>query len=162
MGAPKKHPFFGNQYTDGGYEPGSFTYDQIVEDVVHPTIKKPEGRGYKPSKLKLSNEDINMFTDYQKSFSLKNLSGKEKIILGGAIVAISSIGGVITYRILKKKKSAKENTIKLENVGVCIECGKPLVDSEFYMESDDNEIAYIACKNCGTKNYAHYNEQGES
>lgn len=26
MGVPEGHPFFGNQYTDGGYQPGIFSY----------------------------------------------------------------------------------------------------------------------------------------
>ena len=32
MGVPNGHPFFGNQYTTGGYIPGSFTYiPEVVE-----------------------------------------------------------------------------------------------------------------------------------
>lgn len=35
MGAPAGHPFFGNQYTTGGYVPGSFKY---VAEVSQPLI----------------------------------------------------------------------------------------------------------------------------
>lgn len=36
MGAPEGHPFFGNQYTNGGYQQGSYSYD--VEPVVEKKI----------------------------------------------------------------------------------------------------------------------------
>lgn len=162
MGAPSGHPFFGNQYTDGGYQTGTYTYvGEAVENfasIVKDVLKEDANNQYKASTTKVSSESMSKLSDIQESLSTSSLSGRDKIIIGGILVAVASIGGVITYKILKKKKSVKKDTIELENVGVCIDCGEPLIGSELHLE---NNGAYITCNNCGTKNYAHYDEKEE-
>lgn len=160
MGAPKNHPFLGNQYTDGGYISGSYTYDfepafEEGLNTIKNIVKKSEDNEIKPSKFKLSNEDINKLADLKKSISLKNLSSKDKFIIGGIVVAASSIAGTIIYKFIKKKNDQKR--ITLENVGICMSCGHSLIDSEFHY-SGNEETAYIQCNKCGTKNFAHFNE----
>lgn len=162
MGAPSGHPFFGNQYTDGGYQAGTYTYvGEAVENVasiVKDILKENAKNEHKVSTPKISDESVSKLFNIQKSLSTSSSSGRDKIIIGGILVAVASIGGIITYRILKKKKSVKQDTIELENVGVCIDCGEPLIGSELHLENDG---AYISCNNCDTKNYAHYNEKEE-
>lgn len=162
MGAPSGHPFFGNQYTDGGYQTGTFTYGgEAVENVastVKDVLKENADNEYKASTPKVSGESVSKLSNIQEALSTSSLSGRDKFIIGGILVAVASIGGVITYKILKKKKSVKKDTIELDNVGVCIDCGWPLIGSELHLE---NNGAYITCNNCGTKNYAHYDENEE-
>ena len=162
MGAPSGHPFFGNQYTDGGYQAGTYTYvGEAVENVasiVKDILKENAKNEHKVSTPKISDESVSKLFNIQKSLSTSSSSGRDKIIIGGILVAVASIGGIITYRILKKKKSVKQDTIELENVGVCIDCGEPLIGSELHLENDG---AYISCNNCDTKNCAHYNEKEE-
>ncbi len=162
MGAPSGHPFFGNQFTDGGYQPGTYTYaGEAVENVVSilkDGLKEYVSIDHKVSSPKISVEIMDKSSDVQKSLSTSSLSWKDKAIIGGGFVVLLSIGVIIIHKIRKKKKSVKKDTIELENVGVCIYCGDPLIGSELHLENDGT---YISCNNCGTKNYAHYEEKEE-
>lgn len=160
MGVPSGHPFFGNQYTDGGYQTGTYTYvgEEVenVASIVKNVLKENAKNEYKASTPKVSGESVSRISNIQESLSTSSLSGRDKIIIGGILVAVASLGGVITYKILKKKKTVKKDTIELDNVGICIDCGEPLIGSELHLE---NNVAYMTCNNCGTKNYAHYDEK---
>ncbi|MGF0139859.1 hypothetical protein ACQRC3_00750 [Streptococcus alactolyticus] len=154
MGVPEGHPFFGNQYTDGGYQPGSFSYtfEPLMEkaiDSVQPIAKKVVE---KPVKL---HRDSLTHTKNKALKLDKNDKGKGAIIIAGITVVVTGVS-FIAYKLSHRKKT---QNIKIENVGVCSHCGKPLLNSRFYREDENNGIdAYIQCKFCGEKNYAHYNE----
>ena len=46
MGAPAGHPFFGNQYTDGNYKLGSFSYEVIDKGIdALKTVISETGKG---------------------------------------------------------------------------------------------------------------------
>lgn len=158
MGAPSGHPFFGNQYTNGGYQSGTYTYvgsgSECVMSTVNSVLKENANNKYSISAQKNSDKGAKELSHIQKSFAINDLSGRDKaIIIGGILVTVVSIGSVITYKKLKKMK--KKETVELENIGVCTDCGKPLIDSELHLE---NDRAFISCNNCGIKNYAHYDE----
>lgn len=163
MGVPNGHPFFGNQYTNGGYQTGTYTYiESAVENAVSIAkniVKESSSNENKVSTSKIYDESLSKLSNISKTLAKSDLSSKEKVIIGGIFVAVASIGGVITYNIFKKRKAAKKNTIELENIGVCTDCGEPLIGSEFHLEGEDSDSAFIKCNNCGTKNYAHYDEK---
>ena len=159
MGAPEGHPFFGNQYTNGGYQQGSYSYD--VEPVVEKTIDvvKSIHKTLSETSAKSSYNGSNNMTRSASS-SAKGISGKEAIIIGSVVLALTTVGGVIAY---KWKNRKKKETVKIDNVGVCSNCGKPLLGATFHPKDDENGIeSYIQCKYCGNKNYAHYNDEQES
>jgi hypothetical protein len=39
LGPPTGHPFFGNQYTHGGYVNGSFEYKNVIDSVAGTAVK---------------------------------------------------------------------------------------------------------------------------
>lgn len=159
MGAPEGHPFFGNQYTNGGYEPGNFSYD--VEPVVEKTVDvvKTIHKTLTDKSIKTSYKEANHIT-HPSSSPVKSSGGKETIIIGGIVVALTTVGGFIAY---KWKHRKKKETVKIENVGICSHCGKPLSGSSFHPKDEKRGIeSYIQCKNCGAKNYAHYNVERKS
>lgn len=153
MGVHATHPFFGNQYTNGGYIPGSFKFPEIVETVVESS-----------SKLTSNNTNVcsTKLTKGKKTIPLKP-SAKviSKNTLIAAVVGVGlAIGGYFTYRHFSKKKNAQRGalrSIELQNVGICKHCGEPLIGSTYFPENKDcAQDAYILCKKCGEKNYAWY------
>jgi len=162
MGAPAGHPFFGNQYTDGGYLLGSFTYEVMEKGVdVVKSVVSEMGKG-------ATKEVVNLATNQQPSKNLglsaidkaggKGVSKNQLIVAG--ILTVITIGGFLIYRYVNKKsKAKKEATQSIElNVGICVKCGEPLVESEYVpgSEANDYKDACIICKNCGVKNFARY------
>jgi len=157
MGAPAGHPFFGNQYTNGGYELGSFTYEvkdkgfNIPKNVLNET-----GKG-----------TVNVATRQKATCPVSKVlvakgSNKNTLIIGGIILVTTAVGGFITYKMFRRKAKSKKETlqyIELQNVGVCSHCGEPLTGSTYVPESEENiHDSHIICKKCGEKNYARYIE----
>lgn len=162
MGVPVGHPFFGNQYTDGGYIAGTFKYaPEIAKKVVD----------YSST---LISEDIDKATTKiatrQKA---KNLILKEpntKVISKNALIAagiglVATVGGYFAYKHISKKTKAKKNalqSIDLSHVGTCIHCGEPLNGSIYVPENETNsQKAYIICKNCAGQNFAWYPDEND-
>ena len=150
MGAPAGHPFFGNQFTDGGYILGSFKYDPVVKEkgaeilntVVSKTSQRSASEAIAPTE-KISSKWLNQ----------KNL------IRAGALIVVT-VGGIFIYKHISKKKAKKENIQSISlNVGICEKCNKPLIGSEYVPANDDNDNAHIVCNNCGEKNYAKYSNE---
>jgi len=143
-GVPKGHPFFGNQYTDGGYIKKSFSYiPEIIEkgnDVIKSVVKKT-GESVSPIAANKSADSVTPKTIFPKG------SNKNALIIGGIVLVATTVGGFIAYKLLKKKaKTKQENlqSVELQNVGVCIKCGEPLIGSTYIPESEENSCdAYI-------------------
>jgi len=135
------HPFFGNQYTDGGYIAGTFKYsDKLAREV-----------GERIMALSVSDGASKSISSSIAVDSIEKVDVKNKWIIGGFIVVGVAVGAYFAYRYIKKK-----NTVIIPNVGVCEKCGEPLTESELI--ADENNL-FIACKNCGEKNYAHYYDE---
>jgi len=161
MGAPEGHPFFGNQYTDGGYVPGSFTYatadilESIFDSLRETASEKAISTAVKPKAV-----DLSPFDDVNAEHS-NNLA----LIITGILAGLAAIGGIIWWRHRRKAKIEKEalQSIELRNVGICIKCGNPLSESVYVPENKaDNLDAYIVCKSCGEKNFARYPDSDDS
>ena len=156
MGAPDGHPFFGNQYTDGGYERGSFTYAtaDILDSVLDSIREAANEKSMKPEAIDLSPfEDV----DVENSNNLA-------LIIAGILAALAAIGGFFWWRRRRKIKIEKRTlpSIELSNVGICIKCSKPLSESIYVPENKANNTdAYIVCKSCGEKNFARYSDEND-
>ncbi|MDL2219571.1 hypothetical protein LJC04_04485 [Ruminococcaceae bacterium OttesenSCG-928-O06] len=145
------HPFFGNQYTDGGYIIGSFKFPEGLTRMG----------GERLAKIAVPNT---MSMDTIKMPSVRNTTSLNNIKKNGAsnkwiipaiiIAAITAAGGYFAYRYFRRK-----GIIKIPNVGVCEHCGKPLTGARLI--PDDNN-PYIICRKCGAKNFAHYHDENSS
>jgi len=90
-----------------------------------------------------------------------NWLNKNNLIIGGVITVVT-VGGILIYRHFSKKSNAKKENIQSIslNVGLCVKCNKPLVDSGYVPANNvNNEDAHIVCKSCGEKNFAKYNAE---
>lgn len=166
MGAPMGHPFFGNQYTDGGYLLGSFTYEVLEKsaDAVK-TVVGEMGKGATKVAMNLATKQ-----EPSKNFVLSavdKISGKglnkNHLIVAGSLTVVA-IGGFLIYKFNKKSKAKKEGIQSIElNVGTCKKCDKPLIESTYIPGSEaNNKESYIICKNCGEKNFANYSNCDDS
>ena len=142
------HPFFGNQYTDGGYSIGSFKFPtgltretgkQIIENVVLDKVP------IKSSTIPSVREKSLLKT------RVKTGSDDQWVIPTLIVASIVTVGGYLAYRYFKKK-----SIVDIPNVGVCENCGEPLTGAKFVPNDDE---PYIICKKCCEKNYAHYLEK---
>lgn len=166
MGAPTGHPFFGNQYTNGGYEPGSFTYVYEATKSITDSIPKVASSVVsKDSILREAsdNKNTNIIT-FQDVKRLASHGVNKKTIIIGSAVVVATVGGALIYKSVRKRRQAKkeaELTIILDNVGICTSCGEPLKGSLFDPgdKISDHSDACIVCKHCGEKNYAWYQEE---
>ena len=164
MGAPRGHPFFGNQHTDGGYIRGSFTYaGKLVERGVDVVKSVASGVGTSTSSkvatVATSEQTAkNFVTSLVDKISSNGLNKKHLIATG--IITVAVTGGILSYRHFNKKRKNKNETIESFDfsVGVCVKCGEPLVESTFVPRSEGNKNndAYIICKTCSEKNFAWY------
>lgn len=163
MGTPVGHPFFGNQYTNGGYITGTFKYiPEIVEKVVDISSTLDSGNiGKSTTKIVTKQKPKNLI--------LKNLNTNginKNALIAVSIGLVATIGGYFTYKHISEKNKAKKNdlqSIELSNVGTCIHCGESLNGSTYISESDANkQNSYIICKKCGEQNFAWYPKENDS
>ena len=173
MGAPPGHPFYGNQYTDGGYVPGSFTY-MLAEKSIELVEKSVEAvktvvsevTSHSPSKT------IAVATDKQVPSNIILLTvdkigskgiNKSHLIVAGVGFLIVAVGGGILY--FNKKSKEKKEAMKSADfsVGICTKCAEPLIESTYVpgIAANNNNDSYIVCKNCGEKNFAWYPDENE-
>jgi len=135
------HPFFGNQYTDGGYIIGSFKFPEGLKREVGEQLAKiavPSNIGKTPSVRNSATLQSAVKTGTKSKWIIPTL----------IIAAIAAAGGYFAYRHFKKK-----GIVKIPNVGICEFCGEPLTGAEL-IPNDNNP--YIVCKKCGEKNFAKY------
>lgn len=168
MGAPVGHPFFGNQYTDGGYLPGSFKVaKEVLNEVVDNTISNSVTLTAKSSDKSI----LNAVTKQKpKNIVIEKIGAKglnKNVYIAVGVGLVVTIGGYFAYSYLRKKNNlnkVEQQSIELNNVGVCIHCGEPLIESTYYSENEGNGTeAYIVCKTCGGQNFAWYtNEPNKS
>ena len=139
------HPFFGNQYTNGGYQLGSFKFPEGLTREVGEQIAKIAVSDTAPS-------NIGPIPSIRSSAPLDPVDktgGKSDWIIPTLIIAaIAAAGSYFAYRRFKKK-----GIVKIPNVGICEFCGEPLTGAKLF-PNDNNP--YIACKKCGEKNFAKY------
>ena len=150
MGAPSGHPFFGNQFTDGGYITGSFKYtptEKIGAEILNTVVSET-------SRHSVSKAVVPVDKTSSKWFNKNN-------IIIASVVTVVTIGSVLIYKHISKKKAMKESIRSISlDVGICVKCSEPLIESDYVPENkDENEAAHIVCKNCGEKNYAQYNAE---
>jgi hypothetical protein len=164
MGAPVGHPFFGNQYTDGGYLPGSF---KVVKEVLNEVVDKAISNSVTLT-AKNSDKSILKTVSRQrpKNLVIKKIDAKglnKNVYIAVGVGFVLTIGGYFAYNYLRKKnnlKKVEQQSIELNNVGVCIHCGEPLNESTYYSENEANGTeAYIVCKICGGQNFAWYADE---
>ena len=142
------HPFFGNQYTDGGYIVGSFKFPKgLTREVGERLVKSTV-----PDALPTSAKSIPSILNSAPVESAVKTGAKNKWIIPVLIIAaIAAAGGYFAYRYFKKK-----GIIKIPNVGICEHCGEPLTGATLVPDGDN---PYIVCKKCCEKNYAHYHDE---
>jgi Zn finger protein HypA/HybF involved in hydrogenase expression len=163
MGVPVGHPFFGNQYTDGGYIADTFKYvPEIAEKVVdYSSTLISENIDKATTKIVTRQKPKNLIL---KEFNAKGINKNALIVVG--IGLVTTVGGYFAYKHISKKTKAKKDalqSIELSHVGTCILCGEPLNGSTYVPENEANsQKAYIVCQNCGEQNSAWYPVENDS
>lgn len=145
------HPFFGNQYTNGGYVIGSFKFPEGLTREVGERIVKIAVPNIA---LSSSNSIPSVRTVAPLTDAVKTGAKSKWMIPALIVAAIAATGGYLAYRYFKKK-----GLIKIPNIGVCKRCGEPLTGAKFLPDSDN---PYIVCKKCGENNYAKYSSDESS
>jgi preprotein translocase subunit SecG len=162
MGVPKGHPFFGNQFTDGGYVKGSYKYamERIV-DATTPVASKVISTQSATSITRQANLK-NVTPSSVMKVNKTGLNKSHLIVV--IILAVVTLGLYLICRYANKKntkKSESSHSIEL-NVGICTNCENSLIESDYIHENaNSNETSYIVCKNCGEKNYAWYPNESD-
>lgn len=163
MGIPVGHPFFGNEYTDGGYIAGTFKYvPEIAEIVVdYSSTLVSENIDKATTKIVTRQKPKNLIL---KELNTKGINKNALIAVG--IGLFVTVGGYFTYKHISKKSKAKKDvlqSVELSHVGTCIHCGESLNGWTYVRESEANsQKAYIICKNCSVQNFAWYPDENDS
>ena len=147
------HPFFGNQYTNGGYLIGSFKFPEGLTREIGEQLAKMA----KPNNVPLNMGKIPSVSNSVPLESVVKSGSKGKWIIPAlVIVTIAATGSYFAYKYFKKK-----GIVKIPNVGICEFCENPLTGSKFI---PDENNPYIVCKKCDEKNFAKhsYNENPEN
>ena len=168
MGVPDGHPFFGNQYTNGGYLPGSYSYIDEVPSLAKIIAGSERAVEYSPnvSSLNIANNNITKMPINNSKTSIQNLLpnsalGKAGLIITG--ITIAALAGVKIYKFFKNrriKKIASDNGLCY--FGTCTKCGSPLIESSYVVLDDDKSMAYVLCNKCDEKNFAYYPDEKDS
>lgn len=149
LGAPAGHPFFGNQYTDGGYVDGSYVYDAVAGATVKAASKVGEAMPRVVSALR------------PKTSTPAGLSSTSivSLIAAGTVVLI---GGVATFVYLRSRSAnAGDEPVEADNIagfGLCESCGEELATSGPAVVEKDDDGEYIVCDRCSHKNRARTSE----
>jgi len=168
LGAPSGHPFYGNQYTDGGYVIGSFTYE-VAEKSIELVEKSVEAVKTVVSEVtsRLPNKAMAVATDKQvpsniilstvNKISKKGLNKNHFIAAGVGFLIVAVSGGILYYNKKSKRKKDDMNSADF-SVGICSKCAEPLIGSTYVPghDANNNKDSCIVCKNCGAKNFAWY------
>lgn len=156
MGAPSGHPFFGNQYTDGGYVRGSFSYDDAVVNTLSSGDKAAT-----PISKPLASRQAVKSAEVASGLGLQPFSIPSLIAVG----AVALIGGVATFAYLRTKSGASSVPFigdkKIADFGLCESCGKPLAKSGPAELRRDEAGEFVVCENCSHPNRARYGEEND-
>lgn len=153
MGAPTGHPFFGNQYTHGGYVNGSFAYENIIGNVAETAVKAATQVGKSmPSAM----SGLRLKPPMPASLSSTSIVS---LIAAGTVVLI---GGVATFVYLRSRfTNAGELPLEGGNFagfGLCESCGEELAISGPAVVEQDDDGDYVVCDSCSHKNRARTSE----
>lgn len=155
MGAPAGHPFFGNQYTDGGYVRGSFSY-AALGNIAESTRRAAASLGKSPAGTRASVPAASVKGLRMPQFSIPSLI---------AVSAVALIGGVATFAYLRFNSVAtSEPTIEdgeVASFGLCESCGEPLASSGPAELKQDEIGDFVTCKSCSHQNRARYVEEDD-
>lgn len=155
MGAPAGHPFFGNQYTDGGYVPGSFSYAG-AQNIADETRRAAASLSKSSAGTRASVPPASVKGLRMPQFSVPSLI---------AVGAIALIGGVATFAHPRfKSVAASEPTIEdgeVAGFGLCESCGEPLVTSGPADLKQDEIGDFVTCGSCSYQNRGRYVEEGD-
>lgn len=141
MGAPAGHPFFGNQYTSGGYEPGSFSYKNVIPRVAASPITEPLGQA--PIKVPVQ----------------QLLSAGKRVLPGWippytAVAAAALIGGAAALTYLRSRSAtAPEHSSEpgaATGAARCESCGRDMMGSCHTRAGDRAHRDLGLCENCST------------
>ncbi|PKO07204.1 MAG: hypothetical protein CVU41_02675 [Chloroflexi bacterium HGW-Chloroflexi-3] len=163
MGVPVGHPFFGNQYTDGGYILGTFKYDSGIAGTVFDNSSKL----FSNKIDKTLSEILTRQKPKNQILKVPNTKGFDlNILIAGGIELGVFAGGYLFCRHISEKTKAKKDVqqfIELCQVGTCTHCGEPLSGSRYIPESEaDSQGAYMICNECGEKNFAWFPDENDS
>ncbi len=159
MGAPAGHPFFGNQYTDGGYAIGSFSYKNVIENVAEVAAKAV------PKILPNNSASDSLSGALLKASPSPRLSSGSiaGLVAAGAVFLA---GGVATFVYLSSRtKSTGDQQPAgddLAGFGLCESCGEELAVARPAEVEQDEDGYFIICEACSHKNRAHYSSGDES
>lgn len=105
MGSPVGHPFFGNQYTDGGYIAGTFKYvPQIGEKVVdYCSVLVPGNIDKATTKIITRQKSNNLIP---KELNTKGINKNALIV--ACISLVATVGGYFAYKHINKKIKLKK------------------------------------------------------
>lgn len=148
MGAPAGHPFFGNQYTDGGYVPGSFSYPG-ARNISEATRRAAASLSKSAAGSCASVPAASVNGQRMPQFSVPSL------VAGGAVALI---GGVATFAYLRFKFAAtSEPTVEggeVASFGLCESCGEPLTSTGLAALNQDAIGDFMTCQSCSHQNRA--------
>jgi DNA-directed RNA polymerase subunit RPC12/RpoP len=153
LGAPTGHPFFGNQYTHGGYVNGSFEYENAIENLAGTTVKLAAKVGKSTPGAVLG---LRLKPPMPVSLSSTSIV---PLIAAGTVVLI---GGVATFVYLRSRLT-KAGELPLEGgnlagFGLCESCGEELAISGPAVVEQDDDGDYVVCDSCSHKNRARTSE----
>lgn len=145
------HPFFGNQYTNGGYIIGSFKFPKGLTREVGERIAK-----IVPNAVTVESNALSTISNSVPLETAVKAGTKSKWIIPAMIIAaiMAAAGGYRAYKYFKKK-----GVVKVPNIGICEYCGEPLSGARLI---PDDDKPYIVCKKCNENNYAHYSQESSS
>lgn len=154
MGAPSGHPFFGNQYTDGGYAPGSYSYGSKLDEALS-LVGASLGRSS-------ASTDTSATAASVKGLRVPPLSASSAITVGAVLL----ICGVATFAYRRfKSVGASESNVEdgtVARFGVCEACGNPLAISVHAEPEQDETGDFVTCKNCSHPNRARYADEDDN
>ena len=155
MGAPAGHPFFGNQYTDGGYVLGSFSYP-ATGNIAESTRRAAASLSKLSAGTRASFPAASVKGQRMPQFSIPSLT---------AVGAVALIGGVATFAYLRFKSVAtSEPTIEggeVASFGLCESCGEPLASSGPAELKQDEIGDLVTCESCSHQNRARCVEEDD-
>ncbi len=152
MGAPAGHPFFGNQYTNGGYVNGSFSYSGLVNGFV-----RTDAETAAPLRKSMGGVATPRLPEVELPTAKPSITIPSLVAAG----AVMLIGGVASFVYLRSRSNGAETTLDDEEIagfGLCESCGQILASSGPAKVQRDEDGDFVVCENCSHKNRARYED----
>ena len=156
LGAPTGHPFFGNQYTHGGYVNGSFEYKNAIDNVAGTAVKAAN-----QIRKSVPGAGLGLRLKPSMPVSLPSTSIVPLIAAGTVML----IGGVATFVYLRSRftNAGKLPLVggNLAGFGLCESCGEELAISGPAVVEQDDDGDFVVCDSCSHKNRARTTEDDD-